>query len=61
MTALHVLGADHFWSNVPMYLALSLFVFLGAIALRSKLKSTLEEERRSDSPTQGDEGDKKDS
>ena len=36
MTALHVLGADHFWSNVPMFVVLGLFVFLGAMALRTK-------------------------
>lgn len=38
MTALHVLGADHFWSYVPMYVVIGLFVFLGAVALRTKLQ-----------------------
>lgn len=54
MTALHVLGADHFWSNVPMFVVLGLFVFLGAIALRTKLQRTLDEEKRPGPNTQGE-------
>jgi hypothetical protein len=54
MTALHVLGADHFWSNVPMYVVLGLFVFLGAIALRTKLQRTLDKEKRLDANAQGE-------
>ena len=37
MTALHLLGADHFWSNMPMFVVLGLFMFLGLIALRSRI------------------------
>lgn len=57
MTALHVLGADHFWSNVPMYVVLGLFVFLGAIALRTKLQRTLDNEKQPNPNTQGEPSD----
>lgn len=47
MTALHVLGADHFWSYVPIYVVLGLFVFLGALALRTRLRRYVENNKPS--------------
>ncbi|MDA0797442.1 MAG: hypothetical protein O2826_02935 [Chloroflexi bacterium] len=57
MTALHVLGADHFWSYVPMYVVLGLFLFVGSIALRTKLQRTLDNEKRPDPNTRGERSD----
>jgi hypothetical protein len=48
MNALHVLGADHFWSNVPMFVMLGLFLFLAAIALRTRSLPNADPKPKSD-------------
>jgi hypothetical protein len=52
MIALHAFGADHLWSNAPMFIVLGLFVFLGAVAVRTKLQNyTPENEKPGPEPS----------
>ena len=51
MLALHLMGGDHFWIDAPLLLVLSLFVFLGAAALRAKIQRwTSQDDESNDKP-----------
>jgi hypothetical protein len=49
-----VLGTDHFWSSVQMYVVLGLFVFLAAIAIRTQLQRYVATEKRANADMQNE-------
>ena len=49
MPAMHI-GTDHLWGYVPMLVVAALVVFLGAVALRTKLERWASRDDDSEEP-----------